>query len=61
MALYYQIAQKNLPEFFVCHVPTTGLVDKKSSQYDHDCQMENQLSGPLPCSPENSIAVGHPV
>jgi hypothetical protein len=29
MALYYQIAQKNLPEFFVCHVPTTGLVDKK--------------------------------
>jgi hypothetical protein len=23
--------------------------------------MENQLSGPLPCSPENSIAVGHPV
>jgi hypothetical protein len=29
LALYYQIAHKNLPEFFVSHVPTTGLVDKK--------------------------------
>jgi hypothetical protein len=29
MALYYQIAHKNLLEFVVCHVPTTGLVDQK--------------------------------
>jgi hypothetical protein len=38
--------------------PPQDLWIKKSIQYG---QMEKQLLGPLPCSPCNSIAVGHPV
>jgi hypothetical protein len=47
---------------FLCVMfPPQDLWIKKRIQYGHFCQMEKQLLGPLPCSPCNFIAVGHPV
>lgn len=56
-----QIVEENLPEFLVCHLSTTWLVDKKRIEASHVCEVEKQFLNPLPSSPGCSLTAHHSV